>query len=143
MRKSNLPRDGKWTPIPAHLRDQCRRKRCQICDAKYGQMRAFRHVDDKTFMKVTQHLDHMIPRRWLESQGIDPHRGANLLSICGSCHGKKKVFEDRLFNGDVVGWLLGLRGIGYPINLVVNFALSVQLKTFEKFAFNERGQLCQ
>jgi hypothetical protein len=105
-------------------------------------MRAFSSVDDKTFMKTTQHLDHLLPRRWLDSQGINPHQVANMLSVCGSCHGKKKGFEDRLFRGDVVGWLWGLRSIGYPINTVVNFALSVKLKGFERFAFNERGQLC-
>jgi hypothetical protein len=127
--------------MPPAIRKAARRRQCQVCASAYGSLRAFRSTDDKTFMKIVQHIDHLLPRRWLESQGIDPHQKKNLLSVCGSCHGKKKGFEDRLFAGDFIGWLSGLRTVNYPVNDIINFALSIGLKQFEKCAFTDRGRL--
>jgi rubredoxin len=124
--------------MPAYIRKRAHRDKCSVCGWKYQTMRGYGR---QKFEMVTEHIDHLIPRRWLESHGINPHQGNNLFSVCGSCHGKKKTIEDELFYANIVGWLGGLRQLGYPVPQVINFAISVGLKEFEKFAFTARGQL--
>ncbi len=49
-------------------------------------------------------VDHILPRRWFTdpSEADNP---ANLISRCGSCHGKKTARAERkLLHGDVIGF---------------------------------------
>lgn len=138
MRRPAPKREGAWTEIPVYIRKRSKRDKCQVCGWEYNTMRGYGR---QVFSMVTEALDHLIPRRWLEARGINPHQTNNLLSVCGSCHGKKKVLEDKLFHADVIGWLSGLRQIGYPVEQIINFAISVGLEEFKIFAFTARGQL--
>jgi HNH endonuclease len=128
MRRPAPKREGKWTEIPTYMRKRVSKVKCQVCGDTYGTMRS----GVPGFTMLRQNLDHLIPRRWLEARGINPHQTNNLLSVCGSCHGQKKTIEDRLFQGDAIGWLLGLRQIGYPVDQVVNFGISVGLEEFKR-----------
>lgn len=131
MLKHPVKRRGKWTEIPSYLRKRTQTKYCRVCSVDYGAMRARLRTDSFACQRATEHIDHLIPRRWLEERGVNPHQTNNLLSVCGSCHGRKKTFEDRLFRGDALGWLQGLRQLGYPVDRIVNFALSVGLEEFK------------
>jgi len=130
--KNPVKREGEFLMMPVKARNQARRLNCQVCGSYYGTMRAYEDSDHRSpFIKIRQHIDHLIPRRWLEARGINPHLQKNLLSVCGSCHGRKKKFEDRLFQGDAIGWLTGLKQVGYPITRIQEFALSVDRTDFE------------
>src|SRR5947208_14318512 len=109
MLKNQVKREGRWTEIPAYLRERARKKKCQVCGYPYGKIR---HADNG-FVLMREHLDHLIPRRFLEARGINPHQVNVLLSVCCSCHGKKHGLEDRIFQGDLASYLSGLRGLGY------------------------------
>jgi 5-methylcytosine-specific restriction endonuclease McrA len=63
-------------------------------------------------------VDHIIPFRLMVQWGLDPNQPDNLVTTCGSCHGKKQGFEDRLIRGDVVGFLRGLVSIHYPLDRI-------------------------
>jgi len=108
-----------------------------VCHLTYGDV----HDTGKKLVYAAEALDHLIPRRFLEHRGIDPHQEKNLLSVCGSCHGQKKTIEDRLFRGDAIGWLLGLRQIGYPVDQVVNFGVSVGLAEFKRLVGIAAGRI--
>lgn len=82
---------------------------------------------------LTQHIHHLLPRRFLNQRGIYEHDPSNLYSICEVCHGRAKVYEDCLFRGDVVGFLQGMNRIGFPVNKILAFARSVGLMEFEKW----------
>ncbi len=59
-------------------------------------------------------VDHILPRRWFTdpSGADDPD---NLMSRCGSCHGKKTARAERkLLQGDVVGFQQHLNELGGP-----------------------------
>jgi ribosomal protein S14 len=129
MLKTPVNRVGKWTEIPKHERSKAERRTCTICGSYYGQMK--RYNIGRAWVKVRQVLDHMIPRRWLEEHGIYAHSWEGLCSICQVCHGKKKGFEDRLFQGDVYSFLQGLRSMNYPVERVLALAKSLNLKEFE------------
>jgi hypothetical protein len=134
MRRAAPKREGRWTAIPDKVRKLARRTQCQVCGERYGEIFTRYGGPSGMFILTRQSLDHLIPRRWLEARNIDPHQERNILSVCGSCHGAKKTIEDRLFRGDAIGWLLGLRQIGYPIDQVVNFGISVGLNEFKRLA---------
>ncbi|SRR6266404_468081 len=129
MRRPAPIREGKWTEMPPYIRKRAHRDKCQVCGWKYDTMRGYGR---QNFVMVKECVDHLIPRRYLESRGINPHQANGLLSICGSCHGRKKTIEDRLFRGDAVGWIQGLRSIGFPVTEIVNFAISVGLEEFKR-----------
>ncbi len=57
-------------------------------------------------------VDHILPRRWFTdpSEADDP---ANLLSRCGSCHGKKTARAERkLLQGDIMAFQQHLKELG-------------------------------
>lgn len=109
-----------------------------MCGDEYGKLSISKSVKANGFVYLRENLDHLIPRRWLEARGINPHQQVNILSVCGPCHGRKKGFEDKLFNADVVGWLSGLRSIGYPVDRILNFAIGAGLEEFRKFLPDRR-----
>src|SRR6266446_6108384 len=100
MRRKAPIREGKWTKFPRYMRERAQRHNCQVCGDCYGVIRRLQMTREA--------IDHLIPRRWLEARGINPHQTNNLLSVCGSCHGQNTTIADRLFYGDAIGWLLGL-----------------------------------
>ena len=130
MLQSKTDRSGPWTEIPDSARLIVSRKKCSICGAKYGKLTA---VSTLSIVLSKQAIDHLLPRRFLEGRGINPHRTGNLLSVCLVCHGKKVAFEERIFAGDTLGFLQGLNQAGYPVEKVIRFALSVGLKEFGGF----------
>ena len=123
-------RTGPWSEIPDSARLIVSRKKCSVCGAKYGKLTA---VSTLSIVLPKQAIDHLLPRRFLEGRGINPHRTGNLLSVCASCHGKKVAFEERLFAGDTLGFLQGIKQAGYPVEKVIRFALSVGLVEFKSF----------
>jgi 5-methylcytosine-specific restriction endonuclease McrA len=126
LRTKNIKRKGKFTAIPKAMRKEAHRDECQVCKLPYSVING----SDGEWLIYCEHLDHLIPRRFLNEHGIFEHAQANIYSVCQFCHGKKKGFEDRLFHGDLLSYLQGLRSIGYPVERVVAFALSVGLKEF-------------
>lgn len=120
---------GPWSEIPHSNRLLVTRKRCAVCGAIYGKLRAH---NGKVYL-AKEAIDHLLARRFLEARGIDPHRIGNLLSTCIHCHGLKVGFEERLFAGDVLGFLQGIKCAGYPVDKVVRFAVSVGLVEFSGF----------
>ena len=58
--------------------------------------------------------DHVIPFRLMEQWGFNPNMECNLLSACGSCHGKKTRAEKSLLAGDIVEFCRRMREINYP-----------------------------
>jgi len=59
-------------------------------------------------------VDHILPRRWF-SDPLEADDSANLMSRCGSCHGKKTARAERkLLQGDVIGFRQHLKELGEP-----------------------------
>jgi hypothetical protein len=132
MRRPAQKREGQWTEMPVYVRKRAHRLKCQVCHRTYGTIRC--RLSLTRFMLLREHIDHLIPRRWLKAHGINPHQANNLISVCGSCHGQKLGFENKFFHSDLYGYLSGLRSLNYPVSQVINFALSVGLKEFGRFA---------
>lgn len=64
-------------------------------------------------------VDHIVPEQFLFQFGVpNVHEQVNLLAIHARCHGKKKTVEDLLFRGDKLGFLSGLRRLGWPMERV-------------------------
>jgi hypothetical protein len=122
---------GAFTRIPNSVRRQVSRPRCAICGRQYN--RVFALTDNCGRQKIRyprQILDHLIPRRFLNQHGIFEHHVLNMLSVCQYDHAPKAKLEDRLYQGDVLSYLQGLKKLNYPVEKVVKFALSVGLKEF-------------
>lgn len=133
MRRERQQRPGDFTPIPHKMWQAVKRHRCQVvtCHAVYDTLKSY-----KTSMRLTivkQHIHHLIPRRWLHSQGIYEHHHGNLFSVCATCHGRAKVVEDRLFVADLVGFMEGMRSINFPVRKIAAFAVSVGMKEFQRW----------
>lgn len=131
MLHTEVKRTGKFTQIPKNVRRQVVRRNCQVCGRLYN--RVYAVTDSCSRQKIRfpkQVIDHLIPRRWLNAHGIFEHHVSNLLSVCNYCHGPKAKLEDRLYQGDVLSYLQGLKRLHYPVEKVVAFALSVGLKEF-------------
>ena len=126
--KTRVIREGRWTEIPPHERAKVMRTHCSICGLRYGQLVQYHAKGSWVYCREA--LDHILPRRFLEMHGIYAHDYRGLLSICTRDHGLKKGFEDRLFQGDVFGFLSGLQSIGYPMDRVIAFAALLGLKEF-------------
>ena len=128
MLKNDVTRKGAFTPIPRFIRKQVTRSACQVCGHGYGKI----YMKDATskICLPKQHIEHLIPRRWLHEHGVYEHHPTNLLSVCNLCHAPKAKLEDRLYQGDVLSYLQGLKKLNYPVEKVVHFALSVGLKEF-------------
>lgn len=130
MRRPRVKREGEWTEIPAANRAIVSRRHCSICGLAYGKLA---QVDGK-FLVPKQVIHHFLSRRFLESRGIKQiHHCWNLYSICSSDHGRMLAIEDRLFRGDVFGFLQGCKQVGLPVEKIVRFALRVGLDEFSGF----------
>ena len=127
MLKNEVSRKGKFTPIPKFIRRQVNRMNCGVCGRVYG--RIFQNSEGK-LVNPKQHIEHLIPRRWLHEHGIYEHHPTNMLSVCNYCHAPKAKLEDRLYQGDVLSYLQGLKRLNYPVEKVIRFAVSVGLKEF-------------
>lgn len=130
MLKNEVKRVGAFTPIPKHLRKAAHRTCCQICGSHYGYMKSY---EDGKQMIVREAIHHHLSRRWCMEHFIDPHQLANLISICGRCHGKIKVLEDRLYQGDAFAFMRGLRVMNYPVEKLIQFANKFGMHEFEGF----------
>lgn len=127
MLKTDVNRKGAFTPIPHFIRKQVSRGACQVCGHRYGQVYT---LEANKIRYPKQHIEHLIPRRWLAEHGIYEHHIFNLLSVCNFCHAPKAKLEDRLYQGDVLSYLQGLKKLNYPVEKVIHFAVSVGLKEF-------------
>src|SRR6266850_855589 len=126
-KKKRIKRDGEYVAMPRALMLKSRRMFCEVCGTRYGQIRATPNVDDAVFLKVKQVVDHIFPVRFLLTLKLDPHVEVNMLSCCGTCHGRKLPHEDKIFRGDVLGFMGGLNRIGYPMERVVAAAKHFEL----------------
>lgn len=108
--------------MPAAVIRQVSRERCSLwtCGKEY------------TFLR-TEHIHHLLPRRWLNERGIYEHSPMGLLSVCERCHGRARVHEDCLFRGDLVGFMQGMNQIGFPVDRIRAFARSVGLMEFDRW----------
>ena len=127
MLKNEVNRRGSFTPIPRFIRKQVSACSCAVCGRQYGRIYMVEHGKIRN---PKQHIEHLIPRRWLHEHGIYEHHPTNMLSVCNYCHAPKAKLEDRLYQGDVLSYLSGLKKLNYPVEKVVRFALSVGLKEF-------------
>jgi len=121
-------RIGDFTAIPAPARMKAHRPNCQVCGQKYDIISSPFAATDQAFIIVDEVIHHLLARRWCMEQGIDPHDIANLISICQVCHGRANRIEDRLWRGDIVGFMTEMRRINFPVERIVAFAASVALK---------------
>lgn len=111
------PRDPNPS-IPPALRRRCTRKRCEACHVVYGEITK----QNGRYLLPRECLDHIFARRWLRQWKQDPHKSVNLVSVCGSCHGGKKVAEDHLFAGDVLTFIKFILQKHWPIQKVIRAA---------------------
>ena len=56
----------------------------------------------------------------MEKWGNNPHAMSNLACLCPECHGKKTATEYSLFEGDLIGFVDGLREMNYPYDRVIS-----------------------
>ncbi|MHB8539451.1 MAG: HNH endonuclease signature motif containing protein [Candidatus Acidiferrales bacterium] len=78
-------------------------------------------LGDGTVVRRHPTIDHIIPELFLFQHSIpDAHDPANLICVCKPCHGRKKTVEDKIFRGDRMGFLSGLRQLGWPMKRVEN-----------------------
>ena len=112
--QKRIKRYGDYRGMPKQLLMRCARIFCTVCNTHYGELRVARNV----FLHVEQCLDHIWPVRFLLSLNLDPHQEVNIVSVCGTCHGKKLKHEDKIFAGNTAGFLEGLNKIGYPMDRV-------------------------
>lgn len=111
-RSSRIERFGEYLKMPSWLSENASRKSCEACHRKYGT------IDMERFVQVKQICDHIFPVRFLLRLRLNPHLSINVVSICAGCHGRKLRYETLIFAGDVLGFMAGLRRIGYPMQRV-------------------------
>lgn len=121
-KKKRVKREGSYVAMPRALMMKSRRMHCEICMTRYGQMRATASVTDAVFLKVKQVIDHIFSVRFLLNLNLHPHVEVNMISVCGTCHGRKLKHEDKIFRGDIASFIAGLNAIGYPMERVVSAA---------------------
>lgn len=110
--------------IPRTLRDEAHRTRCEACGREYGEfVRTKRRV-----VRLKEVLDHLLPRRWLLNFKLSPNVVPNLISICNSCHPQKITAENALFEGDAMTYVLELRRLHWPSEVIRKAALFYGLK---------------
>ena len=127
MLKNEVRREGLFTQIPKYVRKQVLRTHCSLCKLRYNQVVT---LPGNKIVFPKQVLHHLISRRFLQEHGIYEHHVSNLISICNREHSKLLRIEDRLFQGDVIGFLTGCKMVGIPPERIIKFALSVGLKEF-------------
>jgi hypothetical protein len=126
---------GESTAIPKYIRRQIVRQNCQICLHRYNQVFVEADCLSHEVRKIhfpRQIIHHLIPRRWLNEHNYFEHHTSNLLSICMRCHSKFQSAEDRLYQGDLIGFLTRNKQCGIDPQRIIKFALSIGLKEFEK-----------
>lgn len=63
--------------------------------------------------------DHVVPVRFLtEAHCEEVSRPSNLMAICIFCHGRKRAAEEKLFRGNLIGYIQTLNGMGWPMERV-------------------------
>jgi hypothetical protein len=129
MLKTDVDRGTGWTQIPRYIRAQVKRSKCQICGRPYGKVYC---LPGNKIVHPKECLHHILSRRFLAMHGIFEHHPTNLLSICSApCHVRLLKVEDRLFQGDVIGFLTGNKQLGIDPQWIIKFAVSVGLKEFD------------
>jgi hypothetical protein len=139
-KKKRIKREGSYVPMPRGLMLKSRRMYCEVCGTRYGQIRATASVTDAVFLKVKQVCDHLFPVKFLLRLKLDPHVEVNMMSVCASCHGRKLKHEDKIFRGDVLGFMAGLNRIGYPVERVRAAAMHFGFLEVEKFVPKEQAE---
>ncbi len=106
------PRRGKEWKIK---RLAAERDYCEICNI-------FLHIQlaDKV-VRTHPPIHHIIPESFLcrFAPGADPHVPVNLMCVCKSCHGNVLSIEAKLFRGDKLGFLQGLRERNWPMDRIL------------------------
>lgn len=132
-KKKRVKREGSYVPMSRALMMKSRRMHCEVCHTRYGQIRATASVTDAVFLKVKQVIDHIFPVRFMLPLKHNPHVEVNLISVCGSCHGRKLRHEDKIFCGNIHDFIAGMNTIGYPLQRVVAAARHYGFLEVEKF----------
>jgi len=98
------PKRGKeWRAARTECNARNAEKRCGVCNGPLPRPQ----------------VDHIIPELFLFQHGLlNVHALENLIAIHARCHGRKKTVEDLLFRGDKLGFLSGLRCLGWPMERV-------------------------
>ncbi|HEX4920669.1 MAG TPA: HNH endonuclease signature motif containing protein [Candidatus Bathyarchaeia archaeon] len=126
-RSSRIDRTGDYIAMAPWLAEQSSREKCAVCNQQYGRVSA-------EFILAKQVIDHIFPVRFLLSMHLDPHITMNTLSCCQSCHARKLQHETLIFAGDVLGFLRGLKRIGYPMERVITAARFYGFAEVDKFS---------
>jgi hypothetical protein len=116
--------------MPRAVRIAAHRSACEVCGKTYQTLEASLPGQDNPFRYYEEAIHHLLARRWCEENGIAPHDLRNLVSVCDYCHGQANAIEDLLWHGDLVGFLVGMRCINFPVDRIVAFAKSVGLTEF-------------
>ena len=98
-----------------------------MCGERYDVIASPFAATDIAFVVLNEVIHHLLARRWCDEHGIDPHAVANLISICQLCHGRANRIEDKLWTGDLVGFMREMRRINFPVDRIVAFAASAGL----------------
>lgn len=68
---------------------------------------------------IDLHLDHVIPARFVQLLGCDPHDEQNLMFLCKKDHGRKRLAEERLKGKEsLYGFVLQLKIEQWDMDLV-------------------------
>lgn len=106
------PRRGKEWKI---ARAAAERDYCEACNC-------FLHVQltSGEVVRVRPPIHHIIAEAFLRRFAPDanPHLPVNLLCVCKTCHGHVLSIEARLFRGDKLGFLAGLRELNWPMERI-------------------------
>ena len=116
-RNSRIERVGAFTLMPRSVRLKAQRMFCEVCNIRYG-----RHRVGETHITVRQAIDHTFPRRFVQSLQMNEHAQENLLSCCGTCHGKKLQAEKPIFAGDAYAYMRNLIRINWNMERVMDAA---------------------
>lgn len=120
--RTEQKREGRFTPIPEVIRIMSNQKACEICGAEYKKF-----AEGATIWMPVQALHHIFSRRFLNRIKLNEHDRLNMISLCDRCHGKAKKPEERLFHGDVFGFLQGYKAMGMPMSYVWRAARQYEL----------------
>jgi hypothetical protein len=88
---------------------------CEACGAFVHEQ-----LGNGEVLRIHPPIDHIVPEAFLRlfCADADPHDPVNLMSLDGRCHGMKLAIEAKLFRGDALGFLQGLRELNWPMERV-------------------------
>jgi hypothetical protein len=115
MIRTKTERKGEFTRIPDVIRIMSMQSECEVCGIPFGEMR---EDTDGKMWRTVQHLHHIFGRRFLNALKLNEHDRLNMIAVCQRDHGKCKKAEERLFQGDVFGYLRALKEMGFPLSYV-------------------------